>query len=110
MAERARALAERRDAFVPLLNRCEGLACTAPEATFYLFVSCAGVIGRRAPDGREIRTDRDFAAYLLDSVDVAVVPGEDLGLSPYVRVSFANPPATIEEAARRIGQACAELD
>jgi aspartate aminotransferase len=109
LVERAAVLAQRRDAFVALLNRCEGLSCAPPEGTFYLFVSCAGVIGKRTPDGREIRTDRDVAAYLLDSVDVAVVPGEDLGLSPYVRVSFANPLAVIEEAARRIRRACAEL-
>jgi aspartate aminotransferase len=103
-------LAQRRDAFVRLLDGCDGLTCGTPEGTFYLFASCAGVIGKRTRDGREIRTDRDFAAYLLDSVDVAVVPGEDLGLSPYVRVSFANPLPVIEEAARRIKRACAELE
>jgi aspartate aminotransferase len=110
LAERAAALAERRDAFVARLDECDGLACTAPEGTFYLFASCAGVIGKRTPDGREIRTDRDFAAYLLEAVDIAVVPGEDLGLSPYVRLSFANPLAVIDEAARRIRRACAQLE
>jgi len=109
LAERAAVLAERRDAFVKLLNGCPGLTCTAPEGTFYLFASCAGVIGRHAPDGRKISTDRDFAAYLLESVDVAVVPGADLGLSPYVRASFAPPLAVIEQAARRIRRACAQL-
>jgi aspartate aminotransferase len=109
LAERADVLAERRDAFVRLLSRCEGLACAAPEGTFYLFASCAGVIGRRTPDGRTIETDRDFAAYLLDNVDVAVVPGADLGLSPYVRMSFANPHAVLDDAARRIERACAAL-
>ena len=110
LAERAAVLQERRDAFVALLDACEGLMCTAPDGTFYLFASCAGVIGKRAPDGREIATDRDFAAYLLDRVDVAVVPGEDLGLSPYVRVSFANPMEVIEKAGGRIRRACAELE
>jgi aspartate aminotransferase len=109
LPERAAVLAERRDAFVSMLNQCEGLSCTVPEGTFYLFASCAGVIGKRAPDGREIGTDRDFAAYLLDGVDVAVVPGEDLGLSPYVRVSFALPLEVIEAAARRIRAACEAL-
>jgi aspartate aminotransferase len=109
LAARAVVLAERRDAFVRLLGRCEGLACLVPEGTFYLFASCAGAIGRHAPDGREIRSDRDFAAYLLDSVDVAVVPGADLGVSPYVRMSFANPPGVLAEAARRIKRACAAL-
>jgi aspartate aminotransferase len=38
-----------------------------------------------------------------------VFPGEDCGLSPYVRVSFANPPALIEEAGRRLKRACEAL-
>ncbi len=57
-----------------------------------------------------IGTDRDFTEYLLDSVNVSTVPGEDLGLSPYVRVSFANPLAVIEEAAHGIRSACAALE
>jgi aspartate aminotransferase len=72
-------------------------------------VSCAGVIGKRSVDGREIRTDRDFAAYLLEHADLVVVAGEDFGLSPYIRVSFANPQEVLEEAAQRLKRACAAL-
>ena len=110
LAERAVILAARRDALVARLNRCPGLACSPPEGTFYLFVSCAGLIGKRAPDGRAIATDRDVAAYLLGAADVAVVPGEDCGLSPYFRVSFALPPERLAEAVTRIECACAALD
>jgi len=110
LAERAAVLAARRDTFARLINGCSGLACTPPEGTFYLMVSCAGVIGKRTRDGREIASDRDFAAYLLDAGEVVVFPGTDFGLSPYVRMSFANPVAMIEEAGRRIARACAELE
>jgi aspartate aminotransferase len=72
-------------------------------------VSCAGVIGKSSPDGKTIRSDRDFAAYLLEHADLVVFPGEDLGLSPYIRVSFANSPSTIEEAGRRMKRACEGL-
>jgi aspartate aminotransferase len=106
LRERALVLRGRRDRFAALLNDCAGLTCDAPAGTFYLLVSCAGVIGKRTADGREIRTDRDFAAYLLEHADVAVFPGEDFGLSPYIRVSFANPQSTIEEAGRRLKLAC----
>jgi aspartate aminotransferase len=71
----------KRDRLVDLVNNCAGLACVAPEGTFYLLVSCSGVIGKHSPDGSKIRTDRDFAAYLLEQADVAVFPGEDFGLS-----------------------------
>ncbi|WP_245314126.1 pyridoxal phosphate-dependent aminotransferase [Bradyrhizobium elkanii] len=109
LLERAAILRAKRDRFAELVNECAGLSCTPPEGTFYLLVACAGVIGKRAPDGRVIRTDRDFSAYLLEAADVVVFAGEDLGLSPYIRVSFANPSATIEEAARRLKRACAAL-
>lgn len=109
LAERAAILRARRDRFAELLNQCNGLSCTPPEGTFYLLVGCAGVIGKCAPNGKVIATDRDFSAYLLEQADVVVFPGEDLGLSPYIRVSFANPSSTIEEAGRRFKRACEAL-
>jgi aspartate aminotransferase len=109
LAERAALLAARRDVFVTLLNSCEGLSCPVPDGTFYLFMSCAGLLGTLSPDGRRIESDRDFAAYLLDAADIVVLAGADCGLSPYVRVSFANPLETIEEAGRRIKQASRAL-
>jgi len=61
------------------------------------------------PDGKPIGTDRDFAAYLLGHADLAVFAGDDFGLSPYIRVTFANSPSTIEEAGRRLKRACEAL-
>lgn len=107
--ERASILCGNRDRLVALVNHCAGLSCTAPEATFYLMVSCAGVIGKHAPDGKQIRTDRDFAAHLLESADLAVFPGEDFGVSPAIRVSFANPPVRLEEAGIRLKRGCEAL-
>jgi aspartate aminotransferase len=109
LRERAEVLRAKRDRFVALLNDCAGLTCVAPEGTFYLMVSCSGVIGKSSPDGKTIRTDRDFAAYLLEHADVAVFPGEDFGLSPTIRVSFANPSSAIEDAGRRLQRACERL-
>jgi aspartate aminotransferase len=109
LRERISILREKRDRFVALVNDCAGLSCAAPEATFYLLVSSSGVIGKRAPDGTAITTDRDFAAYLLQSADLAVFPGADCGVSPAIRVSFANSPDLIEEAGRRLKNACAML-
>jgi aspartate aminotransferase len=68
------------------------------------------VIGKHSPDGEKIGSHRDFAAYLLQSADLAVFPGEDCGVSPAVRVSFANPPDAIEAAGRRLQRACAALN
>jgi aspartate aminotransferase len=109
LRERAEILRAKRDAFVEILNDCPGLSCTAPEGTFFLLVSCAGLIGKRVPDGKEIRSDRDVSACLLEAADVVVFAGEDLGISPYIRVSFANPLTTIEAGGDRIRRACEVL-
>ncbi len=101
---------ERRDMVVELLDGAPGLSCRSPEGAFYVYPSCAGVIGRRAPDGSTIATDADFAAYLLEAAEVAVVPGAAFGLSPNFRVSYAASNALLEEACRRIERACAALD
>lgn len=109
VAQRAATLAARRERIVAQINRCVGLTCTPPEGTFYLFVSCAGLIGKRTPDGSNLKSDRDVAGYLLNTADVAVVPGEHLGLSPYFRISFALPRERLGEAGARIERACAAL-
>jgi aspartate/methionine/tyrosine aminotransferase len=45
----------------------------------------------------------------LEQADVVVFAGEDFGLSPYIRVSFANSPLVIEEAGQRLKRACDRL-
>jgi aspartate aminotransferase len=67
LAERVAALAARRDPFVARIDRSAGPSCSHPEGTFYLFVCCAGLIGKRTPDAKVLETDRDVATYLLDT-------------------------------------------
>jgi aspartate aminotransferase len=94
---------------VALLNRAAGLSCAPSQGTFYLLVSCAGVLATMAPGGGPIDSARAFAAYLLEDEHVAVLPGEDCGVAPYVRVSFAVRPERLREAADRIVRACETL-
>jgi aspartate aminotransferase len=109
LAERRESFQRRRDLVVGALNAIDGLSCFPPDGTFFAYPSCAGLMGKHAPDGRSIRTDEDFAAYLLDSEEVGVVPGAAFGLSPHFRVSFALSAEILEEACLRIGRACAAL-
>ncbi len=109
LAKNARAFQERRDLCVSMLNQASGLRCGTPEGAFYLYISCAGTIGRKTPDGATIENDTDFVTYLLESEGVAVVQGAAFGLSPYFRISYAASNAELEEACRRIQRACAAL-
>lgn len=99
----------RRDRVVASLNAIDGVHCAVPGGAFYVFASCAGLIGRRAPAGATIADDAAFCRYLLDTVDVAVVPGSCFGLAPYFRISYAAADAALEEACERIARACSEL-
>ena len=103
------AFRERRDLGVSLLNQAEGLSCRSPNGAFYLYVDCRETVGKRTPRGDTIGTDADFAKYLLDSEEVAVVHGEAFGLSPYFRVSYALATERLREACTRIQRACAAL-
>ena len=92
-----------------MLNQAKGLTCHRPEGAFYVYPSCAGVIGKETPDGKKIGNDTDFANYLLDAEGVAVVPGEAFGLAPHFRVSYATSTQELEDACTRIQRACASL-
>ena len=70
----------RRDLVVAALNECAGLHCPTPEGAFYVYPSCAGVIGKTTPEGKTIETDGDFVTYLLESVGVAAVQGDQRDL------------------------------
>ncbi len=109
VVERCRAFQARRDRVVAALNGIPGLTCRVPEGAFYTFASCAGVIGKTAPDGTVIASDTRFAEYLLSRVGVAVVPGSAFGLAPYFRISYATSMAELDEACRRIARAVADL-
>jgi aspartate aminotransferase len=89
----------RRDFIVPRLNAIPGLSCAAPDGAFYVYVSCAGWIGKG-----NLHNDADVTAYLLEH-GVALPNGASYGLSPYFRVSFASSLANLEEACKRIAAA-----
>jgi aspartate aminotransferase len=100
---------ERRDIVVELLNQIPGISCPKPEGAFYVYPSCAGIIGSTTPDGKVIGTDDEFATYLLQSEGVAVVQGSGFGLSPAFRISYATSTEALREACARIKRACAAL-
>ena len=100
---------DRRDLVVSMLNQAKGLSCPKPEGAFYVYPSCAGVIGKTSREGKLIGNDEDFATALLQEEGVAVVHGAAFGLSPFFRVSYATGIAALEEACRRIQRFCANV-
>jgi aspartate aminotransferase len=109
IAERNAVFKQRRDLVADRLDAVPGLRCRRPEGAFYVYPSCAGVIGKRTADGRGLASSADFARYLLESEGVAVVHGSAFGLDPCFRISYATATELLEEACTRIERACAAL-
>jgi aspartate aminotransferase len=106
---RAAVFETRRDLVVSMLNQASGLDCPRPEGAFYVYPSCEGLIGKKAPSGQVIDSDGAFASALLDAEGVAVVQGEAFGLSPFFRISYATSTEILEDACTRIQRFCASL-
>ena len=106
---RRKAFEQRRDLVVSMLNQAKGLSCPTPEGAFYVYPSIQDVIGKKAPSGKTIATDEDFAMELVESEGVAVVHGSAFGLGPAFRLSYAESTETLTAACEKIQKFCAEL-
>jgi aspartate aminotransferase len=99
----------RRDLVVSMLNQAKGLQCPSPEGAFYVYPSCADLIGKTAPSGKRIDTDEDFVTELLDAEGVAAVHGSAFGAGPNFRISYATSNDLLEAACVKIQNFSAAL-
>ena len=107
LAERNDVFKARRDLVVAALNRADGLHCETPDGAFYVYPSCAGLIGKTSRGGKRLDTDAAVADAMLEEVNVAVVFGAAFGLSPAFRISYATSTQALETAMARIQDFCA---
>ncbi|MCU0832265.1 MAG: pyridoxal phosphate-dependent aminotransferase [Rhizobiaceae bacterium] len=77
-----------------LLNTLPGVSCIMPKGAFYAFPSITQTGWKSKP----------LASELLEKAGVALIGGPDFGVhgEGYIRVSYANSEAAIEEAVERI--------
>jgi aspartate/methionine/tyrosine aminotransferase len=71
-----------------MLNEIDGVLCPTPGGAFYAYPSVKGLLGKEY-GGRVIESSAELAEYVLDEVEVAVVPGEAFGSPGYLRLSYA---------------------
>lgn len=99
----------RRDLVVSMLNQATGIDCPSPEGAFYVYPSCAGLIGKKTEAGKVIASDEDFVTELLQTEQIAVVHGSAFGLGPNFRISYATSEDLLEESCKRIQRFTASL-
>jgi len=89
-----RAFAERREYIAGALNSLPGVRCANPGGAFYTFPNVAGT----GYDAKTLQTE------LLDKTGVATIAGTSFGSfgEDYIRISYANSLANLQEAVERI--------
>jgi len=70
---------ERRDLVVAMLNQAKGIFCPKPEGAFYVYPSCAGLIGKRTPDGKTIEDDEGFVRVVARADNHVVLGVQAVG-------------------------------
>jgi aspartate aminotransferase len=100
VSEMTAAYQRRHDFVVPALNEIDGFECRPGEGTFYAFPKVTAAMERLG-----LESDIEFATFLLNKADVAVVPGSAFGAPGYLRLSFACSMESLQEAVQRINRA-----
>lgn len=90
--EMRQAFARRRQVMLDRINQISGLTCAQPNGAFYLF-----------PDISKVGLKSlDFCNALLESQQVAVIPGIAFGSDRHIRISYATSMETIEKGMERL--------
>jgi aspartate aminotransferase len=91
----------RRHLAVAELGKINGWLAPMPEGAFYVYSDVRGLLGK-SWGGKVINTSLELCDYILDTAEVALVPGEAFGPSGYVRMSYALGDAQITEGIQRL--------
>lgn len=96
-----RGFEERRNFLIEEIKQIPGLSCNIPKGTFYAFVNIKSFN----------MSSEDFAYALLDSKQVAVVPGITYGecCEGFIRIAYTMEIKKIKEGMRRLKEFCKEL-
>jgi len=90
----------RRRVMTSMLNAIDGVSCAEPEGAFYCYPNVSGLFGRSL-GGRVAQTSAELAEILLETIKIAVVPGEAFGTPGYFRLSSALGDADLADGLER---------
>jgi aspartate aminotransferase len=95
----------RHDFVLTELKKMPGITCTPCDGTFYIFPCVQGLIDQTAG----INNDIEFAEFLLNEAEIALIPGSAFGAPGYLRISYATSMEKLQEAMKRMHTAIAKL-
>jgi aspartate aminotransferase len=88
----------RHDLMYQGLSKIPGIECVRADGTFYSFFSVQGLL-EKLP---QLKSDIEFAEYLLNNAGVASIPGSPFGAPNCIRLSFAASEAILNDALNRM--------
>ena len=91
----------RRKLAVSELGKIQNWLAPMPEGAFYVYSDVRGLLGKTW-NGKQINTSLELCDFILEEVEVALVPGEAFGPSGYVRMSYALGDEPILEGIQRL--------
>jgi aspartate aminotransferase len=100
VASMTAAYERRHDYIVEALNTLPGFECRETDGAFYAFPRVTGAVRNKG-----LKDDVELVEYLLNTADVALVPGSAFGSPGYVRISFACSEETLAQAVDRMRRA-----
>ncbi len=99
---------KRRRFLVAELNSIPAVRCLTPRGAFYAFPNISKLFGMSGDNGK-ISSSSDFALYLLEKANVALVHGGAFGDDNYIRLSYATSVQEIKKGVDRIREALNRL-
>jgi aspartate aminotransferase len=96
-----KAFDRRRKLAVSELGKIDNWLAPMPQGAFYVYSDVRGLLGKTW-NGKQINTSLELCDFILEQVEVALVPGEAFGPSGYVRMSYALGDEPIVEGIKRL--------
>ena len=95
---------ERHDFVIGELKKMPGIQCIPADGAFYAFPSIKGLLNKP-----HVSNDLEFAEFLLNEAEIAVIPGSAFGAPGYIRICYAASMDNLIQAMLRMNQALTKL-
>lgn len=96
---------ERHDYVIQALQNIPGIQCMPSDGTFYTFPGVEALFNK----DMGITNDVDFAEFLLQEAEIAIIPGSAFGTAGHIRLCFTTSMQQIIEAMTRIKDVISKL-
>jgi aspartate aminotransferase len=103
--EMTKAYKERHDFVIAELQKMPGIKCIPSDGTFYTFPSIHGLLNKKPG----ITNDLEFAEYLLNEAEIAVIPGSAFGAPGHIRICYTTSMEKLVIAMERLKKAVEKL-